>query len=228
MVGKTPARNAYSLRSATRQLGELHRQSHHPRGELVGALRRDSGMTHREATGAFVPIRHVGFCSGIGDERQVAIGCRVREHDGVRGAAVEPLLDRSHPTGRGDLQQPGIDQHIDVMGDGATWLAYPLRQFGHRHRMLQDQVEDEGAQRIADRLQSRGSVGADGRVKVVAELIDGSGAFGEPSPCFTSRPGSGPTSRAPAPSAEPSTVLMSDICRMIGKIRTFVNNPCGL
>ncbi len=116
-------------------------------------------------------VGEVGLGACVGDEREVAVHRLVGKHDGVGGPAVEALLDRSHTSGTGDLQQPDIGQHVDMVGDGATWLANSGGKLGDGHRPFQHQVEDECSQRVAQCLQSGRGVGDDRLVEVVAQIV---------------------------------------------------------
>ena len=164
--------------AAAWQPGELGRQRHDAIGELVGQFGGNAGVAQGEPADRSAIrchggcVRQVGFGAGIGDEGQVAVASRIREDDRVRGAAVEALVDGPHPAGRGDLQQPDVDEHVDVVGDRAAWLADPFGQLGHGHRPLEHEVEDQGSQRIADGLETGGGVGTDRVVEVVAEVED--------------------------------------------------------
>ena len=65
--------------------------------------------------------------------------------------AVVPLVDGPDPPGAHDAQHPGVDQHVDVVGDGALRAVHGGGQLGHGRRPFQQEIEDRGAQRIGDR-----------------------------------------------------------------------------
>ncbi len=70
-------------------------------------------------------------------------------------ATVEALLDRADPSRPHHLHEAGFREHLDVVGDGALRPLDRRRQLGHRRRPLVEQVQDRGAERMADRLHLR-------------------------------------------------------------------------
>ena len=154
--------------------GELERQGHQALGELSRGLGGDARVAQGEAPD-LLPLHQVerSFGACLGEERQVAVArelVRVSgKDDGLRGAAVHALVDGADPTGGDDLQQPDIDQQVDVVGHRPTRSADSLGQLGHAHRSFEDQIEQQRAQRIAERLQFRRSVGDDGVCQLVVE-----------------------------------------------------------
>ena len=71
----------------------------------------------------------------------------------------------------GDLQHPDVDEHVDVVGDRAAWFADSLGQLGDGHRSFQHEVEDQGSQRVAERLEAGGGVGDDLVVELVSQIV---------------------------------------------------------
>ena len=69
------------------------------------------------------------------------------------GPAVEALFDRPHLSRPHDLEQPGVDQHPDVMGDRALRTIDGRRELANRRRPLQDQLEEGRPQRVEHRPQ---------------------------------------------------------------------------
>ncbi len=107
----------------------------------------------------------VDLCEHVAEERDLAGSIRqdVRE----RRATVEPFLDRTHLSGADHPEQPGIDEDVDVVGDGTARSVESLGELGHRHRTLEDEVDDRAAQWVAERLQLRRCVDVQLRCQVV-------------------------------------------------------------
>ena len=78
------------------------------------------------APGCFASSRvEVDLGEYVVEERHLA-GRLLVERDGAGRAPVEALVDRPDASGPHDLEQPGGDQDVDVVGDGAT---RPLQTF---------------------------------------------------------------------------------------------------
>ena len=105
------------------------------------------------------------------EERHLA-GSVLMERDGARRAPVVALVDRPHAPGPHDLEQPGGDQDVDVVGDGATRPLQAFGQLGHRHRPLEHEVEDGHPQPVAERLHALGRVGVDLGLELVVQRAD--------------------------------------------------------
>jgi hypothetical protein len=93
--------------------------------------------------------------------------------DGPRDPPVVPLLDRPHPPGAHHPQQPGVDEEVHVVGDGALGPANRHGHLGDGGGPLEQQVEQRAAERIGQRAQLPGRGDHDHLVEVVVrDLLD--------------------------------------------------------
>ncbi len=133
-----------------------------------GAFLGDAGVAHRRA---HLPgLGDHGFGLGLGEEvlAHGAFGRRVvAEDDRASGASVEPFVDGAHPAGPHHLQQAGVDEDVDVVRDRRLRTIERGGQLGDRRRPLENEVEDQAANRLGDRLQLLGRVGGDALGEVV-------------------------------------------------------------
>jgi hypothetical protein len=93
--------------------------------------------------------------------------------DGPRDPSVVPLLDRPHSPGAHDLQQPGVDEQVHVVGDGALGPVHRQRHLGDGGGPLEQQIEQRAAERIGQRPQLPGRGDHDQLLEVVVrDLLD--------------------------------------------------------
>jgi hypothetical protein len=86
---------------------------------------------------------------------------------------VVPLLDRPHPAGAHDPQQPGLDEQVHVIGDGAFGPVNRQRHLGDGGRPLEQQVKQRAAQRVGQRPKLPGRGDHDHLFEVVVrDLLD--------------------------------------------------------
>ena len=136
--------------------------------ELRGTLLGDAGVAQRGAH--LAGFGDDGFGLGLGEEvlAHGAFGCRVvADDDRAPGASVVPLVDGADAPRAYHLQQAGVDEDVDVVGDRRLRPIEGGGQFGDRRRPLEHEVEDQAAHRFGDRLQLLGSVGGDALGEVV-------------------------------------------------------------
>jgi hypothetical protein len=128
-------------------------------------------VAEREAAPGRIGVHRlvVGLAGDPGQERHFARRSGVP--DGAGRPAVEALFERTHLAGADHLQQPGVDEHPDVVGDAPARSAEALGQFGDAHRTLEDEVEHGHPQRVAERLQAFGRVRADVGVERVVQNV---------------------------------------------------------
>ena len=67
----------------------------------------------------------------------------VADDDRAPGAPVEPLVDGADPAGAYDLEQAGVDEDVDVVGDRRLRPIEGGGQLGDRRCPLEDEVEDQ-------------------------------------------------------------------------------------
>ena len=91
------------------------------------------------------------------------------KHDRLGRASVEPFRHGPHLPGADHLEEPGCDEHVDVVRDRALRLPDAVGQLGHGHRPLEHEIEHEHPDRLAQRLHPLGRVGDDAVVEVVVE-----------------------------------------------------------
>jgi hypothetical protein len=129
--------------AAARQAGELGGHLHHTVGELLGQLGGDAGVSQGETARACLRVGQIGLRTGVGDKGKVAVHGRVGEDDGVGGTAVEAFFDGPNASRTRDLQEPGVHEHVDVVGNRAAWFADPFCQLSDCHGPLENEVEDQ-------------------------------------------------------------------------------------
>ncbi len=145
-----------------------------PGDVLVGPLARDPGVAVREPGGDLgLGSGEVDLADHVVQERDLARG--VLEHDRAPDASVVALVDRPHLLGAHDLQQPCVEQDLDVVGDAALGATQPFGELGDGHRPLEHEVEDRPPERVAEGLHARRGVG----VHLVGELVVEVAASGE-------------------------------------------------
>jgi len=134
---------------------------HERAAQVVGRMGRGRlGRRLREAVDA-------------GHDLLVLVAVERADVDRPGDPAVVALLDRPHPPGAHDPQQPGVDEQVHVVGDGALGPVNRQGQLGHGRGPFQQQVEQGGAERIGQRAQLPGRGDHDHLVEVVVgNLLD--------------------------------------------------------
>jgi hypothetical protein len=93
--------------------------------------------------------------------------------DRPRDPPVVSLLDRPHPPGPHDPQQPGVDEQVHVIGDRALGPVNRQRHLGDGGGPLEQQVKQRAAQRVGQRPQLPGRGDHDHLFEVVVRnLLD--------------------------------------------------------
>jgi len=98
--------------------------------EVVGLVGRDRlGRGHGEGV-------------GVDGKGLIAPAVDHAHHEHGRRPAVVPLVDGSHPPGADDPKHPRVNEHADVVRNGALRAVQGTGELGHRGRALDEQVED--------------------------------------------------------------------------------------
>jgi hypothetical protein len=108
-----------------------------------------------------------------GHDLLVLVAVERADVDGPGDPPVVPLLDRPHPPGPHDPQQPGVDQQVHVVGDRALGPVNRQRHFGDGGGPFEQQVKQRAAQRVGQRPQLPGRGDHDHLFEVVVrDLLD--------------------------------------------------------
>jgi hypothetical protein len=108
-----------------------------------------------------------------GHDLLVLIPVERADVDGPGDPPVIPLLDRPHPPGAHDPQQPGVDEQVHVVRDRALGPVNRQRHLGDRGGPLEQQVKHRAAQRVGQRPQLPGRGDHDHLFEVVVrDLLD--------------------------------------------------------
>jgi hypothetical protein len=108
-----------------------------------------------------------------GHDLLVLVAVQRADVDRPRDPPVVPFLDRPHPPGAHHPQQPGVDEQVHVVGDGALGPVNRQRQLGDASGPLLQQVKQRASQRVGQRPQLPGRGDHDHLFEVVVgDLLD--------------------------------------------------------
>ena len=167
--------------AGARLVDELGRELFDAAAELDDAVGGDASATVGRGSASrfdrFVERRAGGTMTDFASPFVVVVGQEVSEERDAAGvvtdeerpsdATVEAFLDRSDAPGVDDTQEPGIDQHLDVVRDGAPRPVGRRGEFADRHRPLEHEVAEELTERISECLHPLGRSGVGDVVEVI-------------------------------------------------------------